>query len=173
MLTLYNIQLALGLLQVALIIILSLDGSLVENLRMMIQVFTMIPRFHSSSDIDALLASFKTGYAVGIVVVVSQTLKISILALAFHLDKIRLMIVSGVIDAINAVLFIVMFAVFIDIAEKHTATHGDDQVSSIGKSIWYQFCVRHFFGIVLSITSASVTYFLVSKLRQTYIQQRN
>ena len=173
MFTLYNIQLALGLLQVALIIILSLDGSLVENLRMMIQVFTLIPRFHSSPDIDALLKSFKAGYAVGIVVIVSQTLKISILSLAFHLDKIRLMIISGVIDAVNAALFIVMFAVFVDIAEKHAVTQGDDQMSSIGKSIWYQFCVRHFFGVVLSITSASVTYFLVSKLRQTYIQQRN
>ena len=156
-----NIRSSLIIIQAALIVILTLDGVLLDNLSILMDTFgtTKLPRIW---------------FVVGIILLINQCLKITTLSVGLHLNHIRLIKTAARLDALNAVLFVTMLMVLLELEfakEKPLAVNASCHWRNSSGDPYFQYFLRHGFGFVFSILSASATSLLLDKLRRVVSDQ--
>ena len=153
---LYNLRVCLGLIQVGLIILLPFDGFqldlLIESLsRYRDEDESKIPEeFYDQYQYQLKMTRFAT--SVIILLIANQSIKMLNLAFGLHRNHQRQIKFSGILDFLNVVFFVV-FIVICHLPNAITYTLEREDI-------------HHACGIVLSIASCALTFFLVSKLRQ-------
>lgn len=163
--SLYNLRVLLVLIQVGLIVILSLDGFLVDNLMILISM--------NEDPEDKTIEAATVWFGVGASLIISQCLKIVFFAIGLHLNHIRLMNISTALDVLNTVLFTAMIGVLLFIGSELLAFQASGHFRDSLRDPVFPFILRHGFGIVFSVISAYGTYVLLSKLRRMMKQHEN
>ena len=163
--SLYNLRVLSVLIQVGLIVILSLDGYLVDNLMILIGTNEAL----EENTVNAAIA----WWGIGASLVISQCMKIVSLALGLHLNHIRLMKIAATLDALNVALFGAMLGVLLFIGNESLAFQASGQPKGSLRDPVFPFILRYSFGIAFSFMSSWTTYLLVSKLRRMMKQQTN
>ena len=147
---LYKLRVGLGLIQVGLIILLTLDGAQVSVMRIQLSELEAISRQSPALEesLKSILKSLGGACGVTIILLVSQSVKMLALAVGLHRNKLRLTKMSGiwVMDIAHVILMSILIVLNDLKVNKQDISHG--------------------FGIALSIASCCVTFVLVFKLRK-------
>lgn len=163
----------LGVIQVALIVVLILDAILVDKLvNLSNSIYDepthLVNLSHSIYDEPmhrnhGLLKAMRLCCAISITFIISQGLKLFLLAFGSYLKKTGLIVASRTLDGVNVFLMINIFILFY-VAVNKTPEIADNQLKSMVDLTDIQQKFIHSFGILLSILSFLVTSILKSEI---------
>ena len=149
----------LGVIQVALIVVLILDGILVCKLINLSNSIYDEP-VHPN---HGLLKAMRLCCAITITFIISQCLKLFLLGFGLYLKKTRFMVISRTLDGVNA-FFLINILILFYVAVNKTHEIYNNQLKSMVQLIDIQQKFIHSCGILLSILSLSVTSILKSEI---------